>query len=466
MQSLGVKLKVIPVLDKDFMPISLINRAYRNKLSQYKNSIDIKIALEREEGLVYTYSTQVFPENSGMDEENILYIERIVKTLLWTRGGWKITIGGCQSLGEYITKLYSQGGAREFDADFMSRVYEKRFIVEIVDLKDVPDTKGAGKSLGRHMEGCRIGIDLGGSRKKISAVINGQVVYTDDALWQPKTNKNPEYHYEEILSIIKKAVQNLPKVDALGISSAGIIVNNRIMISSLFLEVKEDVFDAKVKDIFMRIDNELGGIPFEAANDGDAAALAGAMALNSPNVLGISMGTSQAGGYVDGGGNVTGWLNELAFVPVDYNPMSMVDEWSGDFGCGIKYLSQEAVIKLAPAAGIHLDSELTPSQKLQIVQDLLQNGDSGAIQVFETIGCYLGYALAHYSDFYDINYAYVMGGVMADNGGSIILENATRVLAEEFPDLAQKIKLTVPEESAIKLGQSIAAASLPEVCFD
>ncbi len=466
MQSLGVKPKVIPVLDKEFMPISLINRAYRNKLSQYKNSIDIKIALEREEGLVYTYSTKVFPENSGMDEENLLYIERIVKTLLWTRGGWKITIGGCQSIGEYISKLYSQGGAREFDVDFMSRVYEKRFIVEIVDLKEVPASRGSEKSLGRHMKGCRIGIDLGGSRKKISVVVDGEVVLTDDALWQPKTNSNPDYHYEEIISIIKKAAQKIPRVDALGISSAGVIVNNRIMISSLFLEVEEDVFDAKVKDIFIRIDKELGGIPFEAANDGDTAALAGAMALNSPKVLGISMGTSQAGGYVGEGGNVTGWLNELAFVPVDYNPMAMVDEWSGDYGCGIKYLSQEAVIKLAPAAGINIDPELLPSKKLQIVQDLLKRGDSAAKQIFETIGCYLGYAIAHYSDFYDINYAYILGGVMADDGGSIILENASKVLNVEFPDLAQKIKLTVPEESTIKLGQSIAAASLPEVCFD
>ena len=466
MRSLGVKPKLIPVLDKKFMPISLINRAYRNKLSQYKDSIDIKIALERESGFIYTYSIKVFPENSGMDEENLLYIERIVKTLLWTRGGWKLTIGGSDSIGEYISKLYSQGGAREFDANFMSRVYEKKFTVEIVDLKEVPDSRGSEKSLGRHMKGCRIGIDLGGSRKKVSAVIDGEVVFTDDALWQPKTTDDPDYHYREIISILKKAVQKIPRVDALGISSAGIIVNNRIMISSLFLEVKEDVFDAKVKDIFMRIDNELGGIPFEAANDGDVAALAGAMALNSQKVLGISMGTSQAGGYVDGGSNVTGWLNELAFVPIDYNAMSMVDEWSGDYGCGIKYLSQDAVIKLAPAAGIDLTPYLLPSQKLQVVQELLQSGDRSAIQIFETIGCYLGYAIAHYSDFYDIDYAYILGGVMADDGGSIILENATKVLAEEFPELAQKIKLAVPEESTIKLGQSIAAASLPKLSFD
>ncbi len=463
MLKLGVKPKAIPILDKDFMPISLINRAFLDKVRKSQNSVAIKIAVEREEGLISTYSTEVFPENSGMDEENLLYIERIVKTLLWARGGWKITIGGSKNIGEYIAKAYSQGGTREFDANFMGRVYEKKFIIEITDLKDVPEKNESAKAIGRHLKGCRIGLDLGGSRKKVCAVIDGKVVFTDDVLWQPKTQVNPDYHYEEILNIIKTAAAHMPRVDGLGISSAGVLVNNRLMVSSLFINVPDEVFNAKVKGIFKDIDEALGGIPFEVANDGDVTALAGAIGLNVSNVLGVSMGTSQAGGYVDGKGNVTGWLNELAFVPIDYNSQAMVDEWSGDYGCGVKYLSQDAVIKLAPAAGITLEPELSPSQKLQIVQGLLQKGDRSARQIFETIGCYLGYAIAHYSDFYDINYAYVLGGVTADECGKIILDNASKVLALEFPDLADKIKFTIPDESIRKLGQSIAAASLPEI---
>ncbi len=463
MLKLGAKPKVIPILDKDFMPISVVNRAFRDRLKASYNSVAIKIAIEREEGLISTYSTEIFPENSEMDEENLLYVERIVKTLIWARGGWKIIIGGSTSVGEYIKKAYSSGGIREFDAKFMSRVYEKKFTVEITDLKDFPETNEVAKAIGRHLKGCRIGLDLGGSRKKVSSVIDGKVVFTDDVLWQPKTHDNPDYHYEEIVNIIKTAATHMPRVDGLGISSAGVLVNNRVMVSSLFINVPEDAFDAKVKEIFKNVDEAFGAIPIEVANDGDVTALAGAMGLDDANVLGISMGTSQAGGYVDGKGNITGWLNELAFVPIDYNSQAMVDEWSGDYGCGVKYLSQDAVIKLAPAAGITLDPSLTPSEKLKIVQELIQTGDNGARQIFETIGCYLGYAIAHYSDFYDINYAFVLGGVTADECGRIILDNAHKVLGQEFQELANKIKFTVPDVSTRKLGQSIAAASLPEI---
>jgi len=462
MFKLREKPKIIPILDKDFMPISLVNRAFLNEVKKSGNSVPIKIAVERESGLISTYSTMVFPENSEMDEMNFLYIERIVKTLLWTRGGWKVIIGGLKSIGEYIYDIYSSSGIREFDANFMSRVYEKKFIVEITDLKSVPETNELTKSIGRHLEGCRVGLDLGGSCKKVSAVIDGKVVYSDDVIWQPKTQDNADYHYEEIVEAIKTAASHMPEVDAFGISSAGVFINNRVMVSSLFMKISDELFNAKVKDIFKNIAKDLGDVPFEVANDGDVTALAGAMALDASNVLGVSMGTSQAGGYVDGSGNITGWLNELAFVPLDYNPSAMIDEWSGDYGCGVKYLSQDAVIKLAPAAGITLDPSHTCAQKLRSVQELLKRGDGRARQIFETIGCYLGYAVAHYSDFYDIKHVFILGGVTSGKCGKIILHNASKVLAEEFPELECKIKFTLPDESIRKLGQSISAASLPE----
>lgn len=462
MFKLKMKPKIIPILDKDFMPISLVNRTFLNEVKKSGNGVPIKIAVERESGLISTYSTMVFPGSSEMYEANFLYIERIVKTLLWARGGWKVIIGGPKDIGEYIYNIYSQDGMREFDAKFMSRVYEKEFTVEITYFKSVPETNEVTKSIGCHLEGCRIGLDLGGSCKKVSAVIDGKTVYSESVIWYPKTQDNPDYHYEEIVESIKTAASHMPGVDALGISSAGVYVNNRVMVSSLFMKTSDELFNAKVKDIFKKIVKEFGDVPFEVANDGDVTALAGAKDLNGSNVLGVSMGTSQAGGYVDGRGNITGWLNELAFVPVDYNPLAMVDEWSGDYGCGVKYLSQDAVIRLAPAAGITLDPSLTNPEKLKLVQDLLKKGDIGARQIFETIGCYLGYAVAHYSDFYDIKHVFILGGVTSGECGKIILENASRVLTEEFPDLECKIKFTLPDESIRKLGQSIAAASLPE----
>ena len=187
------------------------------------------------------------------------------------------------------------------------------------------------------------------------------------------------------------------------------------------------------------------------------------MDLGDNNVLGIAMGTSEAGGYVDGVGNITGWLNELAFVPCDYNKDAMVDEWSGDYGCGVKYFSQDAVIKLAPAAGIELDESLSPAEKLKVVQGLMAKGDARAAKIYDTIGVYFGYTIAYYSLFYDIKHVLIMGRVTSGEGGVILLDRAKEVLAKEFPELNEKIQLHIPDENSRRVGQSVAAASLPEI---
>jgi predicted NBD/HSP70 family sugar kinase len=141
----------------------------------------------------------------------------------------------------------------------------------------------------------------------------------------------------------------------------------------------------------------------------------------------------------------------------------MSDEWSGDYGCGVKYFSQDAVIKLAPAAGIELEESLSPAEKLKVVQKLHEKGDERAAKIFETIGVYFGYAVAYYALFYDIKHVLILGRVTSGEGGNILLAKANEVLAVEFPDLKDKINLCLPDESNRRVGQSIAAASLPEI---
>lgn len=459
---LSVKPKFIPVLDPEYRPISLENRAFLKALRETGKSVPLIISLERENSLRSNFRTEVF-DDKKMSEINSLYVERLVKTLLWARGGWKVIIGGPEYLGNYIKKAYSPGGLREFDAKFMSRVYEKPFTVEITSAENVPEEKENSRPVGRHLKGCRIGFDAGGSDRKVSAVIDGNVVYSEEVVWHPKIQSDPDYHYNEILTAMKTAASHMPRVDAIGVSSAGIYIDNRIMVASLFIKVPDRLFDIKVKNMFLDIAGEMGNVPVEVANDGDVTALAGAMDLNDTNILGIAMGTSEAAGYIDFRGNITGWLNELAFIPVDLNPGAAVDEWSGDYGCGVKYFSQDAVIKLAPAADIMLDEKLTPAEKLKAVQELHAKGDERAAGIFETIGCYLGYSIAHYADFYDTRHILILGRVTSGEGGNIILKTAEKVLREEFPELAEKIKLHLPDESSRRVGQSIAAASLPEI---
>ena len=253
-------------------------------------------------------------------------------------------------------------------------------------------------------------------------------------------------------------------MDAVGVSSAGVYINNRTMNASLFLKVPKDLFEQKVKDIYIRaITDTFGDIPYSVVNDGDVTALAGAMSLGANNVLGIAMGTSEAVGYVDREGRITGWLNELAFVPVDANPSAMRDEWSGDIGCGVKYFSQDGVSKLAAPAGIELDEGLSPAEKLKVVQKLMEADDPRAAAVYRSIGCYLAHTLAYYYDLYGCENLLLLGRVMSGKGGDALLETCRKVLSDEYPALSAKLRLALPDEKFRRVGQSAVAASLPEL---
>ncbi len=457
-----MKLKVNAKLDPKFAPLALVCREMREATRE--DGQDIVIGIERNKGYTTTYRTRIYKDGVGKDAENFKFVERIAKSLLWVAGGYKIIFAGSKVVGEKLAEAYTHGGLRDFDVNFMERVYERPFEVELCALEEAPKDVSAAAPVGRHLDGCRIGFDAGGSDRKVSAVVDGESVYSEEVVWFPKTTSDPEYHYQGILDAMKTAASHMPRVDAIGVSSAGVYIDNRIMVASLFLKVSDEDFDRKVKNMYIDVAREIGeNIPIEVANDGDVTALAGAMDLDDDSVLGVAMGTSEAGGYVDPEGNITGWLNELAFVPVDFCEDAMVDEWSGDYGCGVKYFSQDGVIKLAPYAGIELDEALSPAEKLKVVQGLMAKGDERAAAIYDTIGAYFGYAIAYYAEFYDIKHVLIMGRVTSGEGGVILLERAQEVLDKEFPELAEKLELHIPDEKSRRVGQSVAAASLPKI---
>jgi predicted NBD/HSP70 family sugar kinase len=459
-QKIIIQPKIIPPLDQMFRPASLFNRAFRVEVAAV--GVPLIIGLERSPNVISTFETRVFPDGHPRAGENFYYIERIVKFLLWQRGGYKLYIGGPRTIGEHIREVYSPQGERRFDYHFLSdQVYERPFTVVVCDPDGVPATTEVGKHLGRHLDGYRIGFDLGASDRKVSAVIDGDAVFSEEVIWQPRDQTDPDYHYREIMSALRTAASKMPRVDAIGGSSAGIYIDNQPKVTSLFRGIPDDRF-GEIKSIFIRV-RDAFGVPLEVINDGDVTALAGAMSLEDNAVLGIAMGSSEAAGYVDPEGNIMGWLNELAFAPVDYNPRAPVEEWSKDLGVGARYFSQQCVFRLAPKARINIPNGLTDAGKLKFVQAKLENGHTGAQQIWVTMGIYLGYALGHYADFYDVRYVLILGRCTSGIGGNLILENAVNVLVTEFPELAARINVQLPDEKSRRVGQSIAAASLPKI---
>lgn len=454
--------RFLPPLDPDFRPAVLANHTFLNEVKRSASGVPLVIGLERADGSVSRYETHVFREGHPRAKANLRYAERLVKFLLWQRGGWKVYVGGPAFVGRYIEDTYSPSGERAFDCHFMGHdVYEKDFTVVNCAPEDVPPEQETTQPLGRHLEGCRIGFDLGASDRKVSAVVDGEAVFSQEVVWEPRKQSDPDYHYREVMAALKTAAEKMPRVDAIGGSSAGVYINNRVKIASLFRGVPKERFD-ELKNMFLRIRDELG-VPLEVVNDGEVTALAGSMSLEDNGVLGIALGSSEAGGYVTLGGNITGWLNELAFAPVDYSTCAPVDEWSGDRGAGALYFSQQCVFRLAPRAGIELPKGVSDAQKLKMVQERLEGGDEGARKIWQSMGCYMGYGVAHYADFYELKHVLILGRCTSGSGGQIILDGAMEVLRGEFPGLAEKVNIQLPDEKSRRVGQSIAAASLPAI---
>jgi len=455
-----IKPRVVPPLDKNFRPAALVNGMFRQEVE--KNGVPLILGLERNEGQISCFETLIFPESHPKSASNLSYIERLVKFLLWQRGGYKLYVGGPKSIGENLQKIYSAKGKQAFDYDFMGRqVYEKPFMIITCEVSQVPQARETGQRLGRHLEGNRIGFDLGASDRKVSAVVDGKTIYSEEVIWEPRKHSDPEYHYSEIVKAIRTAAGKMPRVDAIGGSSAGIYIDNRPMVASLFRAIPAERY-GEIRNLFLRIRDEMH-VPLEVINDGDVTALAGSMSIEDNGVLGIALGSSEAVGYVDMNGRIMGWLNELAFAPVDYNAHAPIEEWSGDIGCGASYFSQQCVFRLAPAAGIQIPTDITDADKLKFVQEKLEAGHEGASQIWRSMGIYLGYALAHYADFYDMKHVLILGRCTSGRGGEILLNQAQAVLKAEFPNLANQFKIHLPDEKIRRVGQSVAAASLPMI---
>ena len=454
-----------PILEPEFKPAIIELREFNKVVNKYPNKQHLIVSIERANGYIYRKEFDILPDGID-DERNAFIVERIIKCILWVVGGFKICIAGSHIVFNNIKKYYSEGGLRDFDYHFMSTVFERPVEVIECTYENIPQEKASSLSVGGHLEGRRIGFDVGGSDIKVSAVLNGEVLSSEEIVWLPKLNEDINYHYEFFYKAMKSAIDKLGgDVDAIGISAAGVIIENKPMVSSIFIKVPKENFEL-VKGVYIntvrRLEKELGHpIPFEVANDGDVTALAGALDLKDNCVLGIAMGTSEAVGYVDRNGNLPRWFSELAFMPVDFNKNAMVDEWSHDFGVGCKYFSQDAVIKLAPKAGIELDPKLTLAEKLKVIQKLNEEGHEGANEIFESIGVYLAYTLVLYAEFYEIKHVLLLGRVTSGKGGETILKVAKETLKKEFSEYSH-IDIGMPSDFMRRLGQSIVAASLPK----
>ncbi len=440
------------MLDGKYYPMYLYQKDFLKGAAEEGSSPFI-LVLERGEGEFERLETALYA--NGHDAENLAYAKKLVKTMLWAYGGYKFYLYGAECVVKGLEEAYSSKGERAFDFNFMQDVYLRPLEFVLVEEKDLPKASCKALPSSANAKGNRIGFDAGGSDRKVTACRDGKVVYEKETVWFPKLNSDPAYHLEGILDSIDNALKSLDgEVEAIGVSTAGIVVDNEVRVSSLFRKVSKKEQNEFVRPIYKNLANKYN-CPVKVANDGDVAALAGAF-TEGGEILGIAMGTSLAAGYVDKEMRIRGCLNELAFVPVDANEDAAIDEWSGDRGVGVMYHSQDAVIKLAPEANIALDENLSPAEKLKVVQALANEGDERATALYERMGDYFGYTLLWFSWLYPIKKAIFLGRVASGKGGEILLERAREIIAKE----GSSLEIVLPDEMSRRLGQSFTAAGL------
>ena len=425
----------------------------------------VAIAWEREDGKVFRYD---LPIPKRLDASAVKFVshvvERIAKFTLWAAGGWKLYLAGPDAVVKPVAKAYTTKGLRAFDYDFFSSIYGRPVEAVVVPLAKMPEFNENLQQVKTVADGCRIGFDLGASDFKISALKNGKVVFSKEFPWDPRNNADPEYHYSMLTAGLKEAAAALPRVDAIGGSTAGVLVDKKLGLASLLRAVKEKnpkKFE-QGQNMFYRIEKEWG-VPFAVYNDGDVTALAGMISMNRNGILGVAMGSSEAVGYVDPKRRMTGRICELAFAPVDFNPCAPKDEWSGDYGVGAMAFSQQAANWLAEKYGFKFPKSMKLPERLKVVQAAMEKGDDKAVKVYLEIGRFLAHAIPWYNEFYDYENMMILGRVTSGLGGEIILESAKRMLKDVYPEWAEKIDIFMPDEKARRLGQSVAAAQIPVI---
>lgn len=480
MKYLLVRPKIPAPLDPNFCPLVLAKKNYMKMVGGSPQSVEW--ALPRADGCA-RYKLPVFADSHEDMECSVYLAGVLIQEMIWQRSAKCLMLAGPKKCCEMLKAAFSKGGAYEYEIMSMPNVCgtpDVAFEVKIVDVKDLPTGKDTPQVCGKDANGCRLAFDLGKSDIKTVAVKDGEVLYSKETEWDV-TNVDPDYHYKAIVDALNLAKASLPKVDAVGGSATGTVSgDNEATWCDIFPNVPPDVYKAKVVDIFKRMAKEVAGdVPLKVINDGEVTALAAVQKIGKGSILGISMGSSEGGGYANEDGNLNGWINEMCYIKLDLNPEAPTDPWTKGCHRGIShmYLGQRGATKLAAKAGVKVpENYVYPhpdmctikhedhAQCLKLIQEAMKDPaqEPKVRQLYETVGVYLGYGLAQYCEFYKIDHVMILGRVSKGKGGDLMLDVAKKVLMAEFPQFGH-IQFHTADDHFKAVGQCIAAAALPTV---
>lgn len=443
-------------LDPDFIPAAVFLNDYQDFVLKSPHKSILQIDIYRKNVLLHTACIPICIEWER--SHHFFVCERVFKTCLWMVGGDAFFVDGCPGLSDFLANKYSLTGDRKFDADLIGQKSLHRSF-EFLQKKLIysPSKPHLQKF---YVDGQRIGLDLGGSDIKFVAIKDGVILHAEEISWNPYPQTDPQWHLQKILAALQKAAQFLSKVDSIGISMPGILIDEVIQISALFQGLTYEDFLQYIQQLRSFLQFYWPHVPIHMCNDGDAAALFGSYEYQSKRLLALSLGTSVAGGFVSSNLQILGWFNELAFIPIDFSPHAVQEPWSADRGCAASYLSQQGVFRLAMRENL-ISPYCENTQKLEWIQEQFLNENPKAITVFETLGIYLGYTIAYLAKWYQMDSILLLGRVCSKQSGQFLTDVAQKVLHKEFSHISETLQWKIPKkESQKRMSQAIAAAYL------
>ena len=404
------------------------------------------LTIQRGKDISYTYHGR---HNDNM-EESFYYLKKILLTLIWLVGGTEVKFNGDSFFFDFAKQRIGNDEELLISISRRERIFNTPF--SFIHTKQVyPDVCSWTKLSGEE-KGCRIGFDEGGSDRKVTAIIDGKDVFSEEVLWTPKVESDYRYHYQGILESLKHAASHLPHIDSIGVSTAGIVFNNQLLEPTLFRSVPQEEKNHYVRPIFIDIaKKEFNNVPIFVHNDGDVSAFGGSLLFKKDNIVGLAFGTGLASGYCSHS-SFNGWINEWGKIPLDYSASAYSHYDLKVKGAGTEYLSQKGIIRLCQNAGLSFSGPL-PKQLVEIQKEA-EKDNPLVLECYKERGEYLGSALCFFHRFLPFTSVLTLGRVRTGRGGEYLLLGAREYLKAHS---LSSIEVFTSDEHFRRLGQSYIA---------
>ena len=219
------------IIDKDFKPIYLVCEEMERG-----GNIPFSISVFRDDELLSTFKSKI----TKNFDESYTYFKQMFLTVFWIYGGNKVFIKGNE---KYLLKILDsllKDEEVKITLETMKEIFHSDVLVTY-SKAPLPKRTIKKVKLASSFKGNRIGFDAGGSDRKVSSVVDGKVIFEEETVWLPKENPDWHYHEKGIIDSLNKAAEKLKTVDAVGVSTSGIIIDNKMVQAALFVKVQEKI---------------------------------------------------------------------------------------------------------------------------------------------------------------------------------------------------------------------------------